>query len=194
VRPFVGTTAFSVTVHVLAFGIPYYFLVIRSPEAAVVELDLSPVATMPGPARTRAAAPVAQAWSHASSIASAARAGTQEEPAADSACPPPCPDRPGDYVPAGLTVNGPRWLTGFITDDDYPAEARRLGVEGTVLLAVFITADGTVREVRLARGTHPSLDAVALAKVQGATFSPARDGQGRPIPCKLMLPIRFELK
>jgi protein TonB len=97
-------------------------------------------------------------------------------------------------VPAGLAVSGPRWIEGFITDDDYPSEARRLGLQGSVLLAVFILADGSVRDVRVVKGTYEPLNQVALAKVRASRFTPATDGSGRAIPCKLMLPIRFELK
>jgi len=187
--------AISLAVHLLAYGIPYYFLVMRTPEAAVVELDLSPVPVVPRFAAPRAhSAPPAAAWAPAPNVAAAVRDAGKEEPAADSACPPPCPDRPGEFVPAGLAVSGPRWIEGFITDDDYPPDARRLGQEGSVLLAVFILADGTVRDVRVVKGTYEALNAVAVAKVRMSRFTPALDESGRPIPCKLMLPIRFELK
>jgi protein TonB len=189
------STAISLAVHLLAYGIPYYFLVMRNPEAAVVELDLSPVPVVPRFAASRGlSAPPPAAWASASTVAAAVQDAGKAEPEADSACPPPCPDRPGEFVPAGLAVSGPRWIEGFITDDDYPPDARRLGQEGSVLLAVFILADGTVRDVRVVRGTYEALNAVAVAKVRISRFTPARDDSGLPIPCKLMLPIRFELK
>jgi protein TonB len=186
---------FSLLLHAVAVGVPYYFLIIRQPEAAVVELDLSPVAAPRAhAARARAAPPPPQAWAPAATTAAAVQAGAQAEPAADTACPPPCPDRPGEFVPAGLAVSAPRWIEGFITDDDYPPEARRLGLQGSVLLAVFILADGSVRDVRVVKGAYELLNRVALEKVRASRFTPATDDTGRAIPCKLMLPIRFELK
>jgi len=188
-------TVLSLLLHSVAYGIPYYLLVVRQPEAAVVELDLSPVPrAAPRVKRAPAAPPPAQAWAPAKSVAAAERAAAQDEPAADVTCPPPCPDRPGEFVPAGLAVAGPRWIEGFITDDDYPDEARRLGQQGTVLLAVYVLADGSVRDARLVKGTYEALNQVALARVRASRFTPALDASGRAIPCKLMLPIRFELK
>jgi len=187
------STAFSLAVHLLAYGLPYYFLVVRVPDAVSVELDVSPMPSAPRPA-SRGTRPKTEAWSPAKSTASAQLAAAKAEPASDAACPPPCPDRPGDFVPAGLASSSPRWIEGFITDDDYPADARKLGIEGPVLLAVYIRVDGTVRDVRLLKGIYKSLNDTAINRVRVSRFTPATDESGKPIPCKMILPIRFELR
>jgi protein TonB len=182
---------------VLAIGLPYYFVVVRTPEAAVVDLDLSPLPAVPlrvASAPSAVSAVKDRVWVPSSSPSALKEGASVPEPAADSECPPPCPDNPGDFIPAGMAVNGPRWIEGMITDADYPSDARRLGQEGTVTLSVYISWDGKVRDVRLVKGCYASLDAVAMAKVRASRFTPARDSAGRPIPCKLALPIRFELK
>jgi len=186
-------TALSLAVHALVYGIPYYFLVVRIPEMPSVELELSPMPARFNPGPSRRATPASEKWSIARNEEAARKAAVKAEPVADSACPPPCPDRPGDFVPAGLAGSGPRWIEGFITDDDYPPNARKLGIEGSVLLAVFIRVDGTVRDVRLVKGNYEALNQAALAKVRASRFVPAMDEAGRPVPCKLVLPIRFEL-
>jgi len=188
------STALSLAVHLLAYGLPYYFLVVLTPESATVELEFSPMPKVVRGGHSRPRSAPVEKWSVAKNAAAAQRAAAKAEPTADSACPPPCPDRPGDFVPAGLAGSGPRWVEGFITDDDYPAEARRLGLEGSTLLAVYIRVDGTVRDVRLVKGAYEVLNRVALEKVRSSKFIPAMDDAGRPVPCKLILPIRFELK
>lgn len=185
------SAGFSLAMHLLAFGLPYYLLVVRVPDMVTVELDLSPMPAQFQPGPTRRMSAPSEAWSPVRNPTDA-RA-MKPEPAAENACPPPCPDTPGDFVPAGLAGTGPRWIQGFITDDDYPPDARRLGLEGQVLLAVFIRDDGSVREVRLVKGAYPALNEVAIEKVRASRFVPARDVAGNPVPCKLILPIKFEL-
>lgn len=181
--------ALSLAVHLLCYGLPYYFLVVRTPDYATVELDLSPLPAQSSPGPARRAPARTDKWTPTTNP-SAAQA---PESLSEAACPPPCPDTPGDFVPAGLAGTGPRWVQGFITDNDYPPDARRLGLEGQVLLAVFIRDDGTVRDVRLVKGAYQALNQVALEKVRASRFIPARDVAGNPVPCKLVLPIKFEL-
>ena len=187
------STAFSLAVHLLAYGLPYYFLVVRVPDSISVELDISPMPSAPR-AASRGTRPKTEDWSAAKTIASALQAAAQAKADSDLACPPPCPDKPGDFVPAGLASSSPRWIEGFITDDDYPADARKLGIEGPVLLAVYIRMDGTVRDVRLVKGIYKSLNDTAINRVRASRFSPATDDSGKPVPCKMILPIRFELR
>lgn len=185
---------FSLGLHVLLIGVPYYFLVLRQPPAIVMELDLTQA-----PRRAPAKHPTRQAakkiWTAPIAGLAPAPTGATESAAADEtpACPPPCPDTPGDFTPGAMTAQAPRWVEGFITDADYPKLARKAGQDGRVLLLVFIEADGHVREARVAKGSYPALNQVALDKVKAARFEPARDAAGRPVPAKVLLPIRFEL-
>jgi len=187
------STALSLAVHALVYGVPYYILVVRVPEAPTVELDLSPMPARFNPGPSRQPPKASEKWSTAHNLAAAQREASKPEPPTDTSCPPPCPDHPGDFVPAGLAGSGPRWIEGFITDDDYPPDARKLGIEGSVLLAVFIRIDGTIRDVRLLKGSYEALNKAAITRVRASRFIPAIDESGRPIPCKLVLPIRFEL-
>lgn len=59
----------------------------------------------------------------------------------------------------------------------YPAVSRRLKEEGTVVLEVFIQADGSVGDVRVKRSSgYPRLDEAALAAVRRWQYVPARRG------------------
>ncbi|TMB38064.1 MAG: energy transducer TonB [Deltaproteobacteria bacterium] len=77
----------------------------------------------------------------------------------------------------------------------YPLVARRLGMEGVVLLEVVVAPDGHAAEVRVARSSgYPALDESALTTVRERwRFIPAhRDGV--PVESRVTVPIRFRLE
>jgi protein TonB len=75
----------------------------------------------------------------------------------------------------------------------YPRVARRRNYQGTVLLDVRVTAEGTVAEVKVARSSGYSvLDGSALSTVRTWRFEPARRGP-RPFETWVQVPVRFEL-
>lgn len=112
---------------------------------------------------------------------------------AGPACPPPCPENPGDWVPAGATSRKPVWSDGIITEDDYPRDLRREGKEGKVVAEVLIDASGRVREVSLQQSSLPQFDSLVLERLRASRFQPAYDANGDAVPCRLILPIVFQL-
>lgn len=76
----------------------------------------------------------------------------------------------------------------------YPLVARRLGMEGLVLLDVLVGPDGQAAEVRVEKSSgFPVLDEAALTTVRRAwRFVPGRRG-GKPIESRVTVPIRFRL-
>jgi len=76
----------------------------------------------------------------------------------------------------------------------YPPIARRLGLEGLVVLRVQVSAKGAPEQVAVAQTSGASvLDEAALKAVQGWTFTPARRGD-TPVAHMVDVPIRFQLK
>ena len=76
----------------------------------------------------------------------------------------------------------------------YPPMARKLGIEGVVLLRVDVSAKGTPDKIVIAQSSGASLlNEAAIKAVQGWTFVPARRGDS-PIPHPVEVPIRFQLK
>ena len=76
----------------------------------------------------------------------------------------------------------------------YPPIARKLGLEGVVLLRVDVTAKGTPEKIVIAQTSGATLlDEAVLKAVQGWTFVPARRGD-TPIAHPVEVPIRFQLK
>jgi TonB family protein len=62
----------------------------------------------------------------------------------------------------------------------YPDAARRLQLEGSVLLDMAVEADGTVSDVRILESAGSVLDEAVMSAVRRWQFQPARHG-GRPI-------------
>lgn len=75
----------------------------------------------------------------------------------------------------------------------YPALARKLEKEGNVLLCVTIDERGRPVEIEVLRKAGFGFDEEAVKAVQGSTFVPAKK-EGKPLACKVLLPIRFVLK
>jgi len=76
----------------------------------------------------------------------------------------------------------------------YPGTSRRLGEAGTVLLRIFVNANGTVGDVRLARSSgFPRLDRSAAETVKRWRLIPARRGD-EPFATWYTLPIEFNLE
>ena len=75
----------------------------------------------------------------------------------------------------------------------YPPAARRLRLQGVVIVRVTVTSEGKPIEVRVATSSGvPILDQAALAAVQTWSFVPARRGS-EAIYADVDVPIRFSL-
>lgn len=78
---------------------------------------------------------------------------------------------------------------------EYPAWARRMGIEGTVILQVEIFEDGTVGAVEVVQSLQSGpggLDEAAINAVKQWRFVPAKS-QGQPIAVWATVPIEFRL-
>ncbi len=76
----------------------------------------------------------------------------------------------------------------------YPPIARKLGLEGLVVLRVQVSAAGAPEQVAVTRTSGaPVLDEAALKAVQGWTFVPARRGD-TPVAHVVDVPVRFQLR
>jgi protein TonB len=77
---------------------------------------------------------------------------------------------------------------------EYPAESRRRGEKGTVVLEVEVLADGSVGAIALVQDSgFERLNTSAIAAVRAATFQPATE-DGRAVPGRLRIPFVFELE
>src|SRR5690606_1702398 len=160
------------------------------PPAASPPPDVaSPSASAPAPEPTQG--PIAPDHAPASA-GDAARA-----PAAPGA------EGPGSEAGAAATTDPaapartqPRFDAAYLDNPkpEYPRLARRLGEEGTVLLNVYVAADGSPEKIELrASSGSPRLDQAARETVSHWKFVPAREG-GRAVGAWIVVPIRFVLQ
>jgi TonB family protein len=76
----------------------------------------------------------------------------------------------------------------------YPESARRLGVEGPVVLRFVVDQFGRVEGDIEVVTSLPMLDKVAIDAVRQWRFSPGRDRDGNPVRVQVSIPIQFTLR
>jgi protein TonB len=121
-------------------------------------------------------------------VAQARAAATQPTPRHENASSSDATTTEDTYVEARAdvaTINNPK--------PPYPLAARRLGLQGRVLLSALVQADGSCREVRVKTTSgHQQLDDAALHAVRRWRFIPASRG-ARPVDAWVDVPINFQL-
>jgi len=88
----------------------------------------------------------------------------------------------GDYVPPRVARAG---------ELEYPYDAKREKIKGTVVYRVTVDARGKLVSAVLEESVHPLLDQAALEAVEKTLFYPATRN-GKPVQGELFLPFRFE--
>ncbi len=75
----------------------------------------------------------------------------------------------------------------------YPEIAKKAGIEGSVLLHLFVDETGRVIKVLVAKSLETSLDQAALEAARKTTFYPALQ-RDKPVGVWVAYPVRFKLK
>ncbi len=85
----------------------------------------------------------------------------------------------------------------FSTDDrlEYPLNARRMGIDGTVLIEVVVTADGRLIQEKITQKIGGGCDeeALRMIKLIPDTWEPALY-KGQPVTSRFEMPVVFKLK
>ena len=104
--------------------------------------------------------------------------------------PPPPPEGPRvkfipyDDPPKPLTLIKPK----------YPEIAQEAGIEGTVIVQVFIDKKGRVKETSILQGIpNTGLDEAAIEAIRNTRFKPAKQRE-RAVGVWISIPINFRLK
>jgi len=107
-----------------------------------------------------------------------------------AAAAPPAPAAPS-FAPVAdeFLAEMPRTLVEV--EADYPAEASRLGMTGTVSLRVGIDRRGIVRSVRIVRRTGFGMDEAASQVMWRFRFAPARTRDGTAVDCQITFEVKF---
>jgi protein TonB len=106
----------------------------------------------------------------------------------------------GDMASDGDVAAAPRVGPGFAVGSAgnplprYPTAARRRGLEGRVVVRVFVGSDGRARSVSVRTASpHPILDEAAVETLRRWRFEPARQA-GIPVAAWVDVPITFRLR
>jgi len=75
----------------------------------------------------------------------------------------------------------------------YPAQARRMGIEGRVFVQFVVEKDGSITEVKAVKGIGAGCDEEAERVLRASPkFKPGKQ-RGRPVKVRMVLPIQFKL-
>lgn len=154
----------------------------------------------PTPPSIKPAQPARSAASPAPAQTAAASSPSASEAAATAPTPAQSAGAPGQAESAA-TASGlepaevparPRYRDN--PPPTYPERARRLRLEGTVVLAALVDGGGTVDDLAVhASSGHQLLDDAALRAVRGWLFEPGKRG-GLPVTMQVLVPVRFALR
>lgn len=77
---------------------------------------------------------------------------------------------------------------------EYPAEAQENNIQGRVTVQFLIDVDGSVKDVKVVRGVHPSIDKEAVRVIsQSPKWSPGKQ-RNKPTKVRYTLPLVFQLR
>lgn len=92
--------------------------------------------------------------------------------------------------PQGGMAEWNAYLSNNLT---YPAEAKNLGIEGTVIVVFVVNTDGSLSDIDILRGIGGGADEEAVRVIENAKdWIPGKQG-GTPVNTRMRLPIRFKL-
>ena len=75
----------------------------------------------------------------------------------------------------------------------YPAQARRMGIEGRVFVQFIVDKDGSITSVQSVKGIGAGCDQEAARVIRGAPKWKPGKQRGRPVKVRMILPITFKL-
>lgn len=109
--------------------------------------------------------------------------------------PPPVPGGP-DEIWFEAVEAPPEPVGGYgaiVKNLRYPDLARRVGIEGTVVVLAFVDQRGRVTRTEVLKGIGFGCDEAAVLAVEKTQFSPGLQ-RDKPVNVKLKIPVRFRLR
>lgn len=87
-------------------------------------------------------------------------------------------------------IGGIRAITEKIV---YPESEKKAGVQGQVLVAIYIDEKGNIEKKEIEKGVNDALNKASLAALEGIKFTPGISN-GKNVKTKVMLPVNFKLQ
>jgi len=91
----------------------------------------------------------------------------------------------GDYG-----IKSPKAI--YAPDPEYTDKARRKKINGTVVVSLIVTPEGTVRDPRIVTSLDKDLDQQALATLSKWKFEPATK-DGKPVTVRISTEVSFRI-
>ena len=137
------------------------------PSPAQVAANTPPPAPVPTRVEEPPPAP-------APTVAAAPEPEPAAPPAEDPAPPPPARVNEGDFVAPGTPGLAPPAFVS-VSKPEYPALAKRLGVQGVVVVSVLVNEQGVVEQTRIVRGIAQKvgINEEAVKAAKSARYRPA---------------------
>jgi periplasmic protein TonB len=102
----------------------------------------------------------------------------------------PDKDQPDPVYELGNGVTAPKGV--YTPNPEYAESARKKKVKGNVELAMIVTAEGKVRDLKVTKSLDKDLDKQALAAVSTWRFEPATK-DGKSVAVHLRTDVSFRL-
>jgi periplasmic protein TonB len=102
----------------------------------------------------------------------------------------PDKDQPDPVYELGNGVTAPKGV--YTPNPEYAESARKKKIKGDVELAMIVTAEGKVRDLKVTKSLDKDLDKQALAAVSTWRFEPATK-DGKPVAVHLRTDVTFRL-
>ena len=162
---------------------------VRPAVAKPAVVPRRPASALPAPA-SNAVAPLPAATVAVAPTPSAAIESAAPAPAIPATPAPPAAPAPVDAGPKTLS-SGVQYLQP--PRPDYPAQSKRLGEEGRVVLRVLVDRQGLAERIEVQKSSgFDRLDEAGRQAVQQARFKPHLE-DGRPVAVFAIVPITFRL-
>ena len=89
---------------------------------------------------------------------------------------------------------GPHAMNKYIVEHVvYPEIARESDIQGRVFVTFTVGKDGSISDVVVMRGVHPSLDQEAIRVIKSMPKWKPGTSKGKPVRVRFNLPINFKL-
>ena len=75
----------------------------------------------------------------------------------------------------------------------YSEIAKRIGIEGKVIVTIIVDKEGNVVDAQIVKPLHSDLDQIAMKAVRELKFYPGIQN-GKPVKVQVSIPIQFKLK
>ncbi|EAZ79090.1 energy transducer TonB [Algoriphagus machipongonensis] len=105
------------------------------------------------------------------------------------------PDEIREFVEVQASFKGgmEKWYEYLKKNLNYPTQARRMGIEGTVIVRFVVNTDGSIQDIEAVRTIGGGCDEEAMDVIRNSPkWNPGRMSD-RPVRSRMTMPIRFRL-